>query len=114
MIKYTLIFTATIILSACGETKLLPVTQADVDRGATKYPGTTLESLNDGKADFQHYCTQCHGLKNPAKKTADQWLKIVPGMTEKAARSATKEKIDLKKKESILRYLVTMSKTASK
>ena len=108
--KYTLFFVAIIFLSACGPTKLMPITQADVDRGAAKYPGTTLESLNDGKADFQHYCTQCHKLKDPAKKTADQWMKIVPGMTEKAARSATKEKIDEAKKESILKYLVTMSK----
>ncbi len=99
-----------VILFSCGSTKLLTPTQADVDRGSTKFSGLTLASLNEGKAHFETQCTQCHGLKDPKKKTEEEWKSIVPEMAKKANKKAKKEVIDAAMEASILQYVVTMGK----
>jgi cytochrome c5 len=109
-ISTILIFT---LLVACGTTKLAPITQADADRAARNHPGATVASLDEGKTNFQHFCTQCHGLKDPTSRTEEQWQKIVPRMAEKAGRNDKKEKIEGAVKESILLYLGAMSKPAA-
>lgn len=101
---------ASIILISCGSTKLLTPTQADADRGSAKFSGLTLASLNEGKANFETHCTTCHGLKDPKKKTEDQWKSIVPRMAQKANKKAGKEVIDAAMEASILQYVVTMGK----
>ncbi len=105
--KRTIIISAMILLAGCATVKLITPTQADVDRVLSKYPGYSLAELNEGKMNFEHRCTQCHKLKNPASRTEEQWNKIVPRMVQKANKKS--EVIDAKTKDSILRYLVTMS-----
>src|SRR4051794_31869909 len=97
------------ILSACS-VKLAPVTQPDVERADKIHPGATMTYLNEGKSNFQHFCTQCHGLKDPKSRTQEQWQQLVPKMAERAARSEKKEKIEGDVRESILTYLRTMAK----
>lgn len=93
-----------IILVACGTSKII-LSQADVDRGAQKFPGLTLAELNQGKTDAEMYCSKCHQYKKPKSRTEEQWREIVPRMAK-----MKNSEIDTKTEQSILRYLVTMSK----
>lgn len=107
MKKYTLII-AVILMAACKSTKLLTPSQTDVDRVSSKYPGYTLEELNQGKAIFTQYCGQCHKLKKPESRTEEQWKTIVPRMVAKVNKKE-KDAIDAKEQETLLKYLITMS-----
>lgn len=100
------LFIPTLLLGlvACGTSKMA-LTQADVDRGAQKFPGLTLADLNQGKTDFETHCGKCHGLKKPQGRTEEQWREIVPRMAKKNGSG-----IDAKTEKSILSYMVTMSK----
>lgn len=99
-------------LTACGVTLTAP-TQTDVDRGAKKFPGLTLNELAEGQNLFKAKCSQCHGLKNPTSRNEEQWRKVVPKMAGKAASKANKEKIDAATQEKILKYLITTSISAA-
>ena len=96
-----------VFLSACLPVKLIPPTQFDADRMQEKFPGYTLSELNRGKGLFEQNCTKCHGLKNPASKSEEQWNKIVPKMVNRLNK---KEKMLLPsdQQEAILRFLITM------
>lgn len=98
-----------LFLSACSAKLIIP-SQSDVDRVATKYPGYSLNQLNEGKTLYMTYCKGCHGLKNPASKTEEQWNKIVPVMVKKVNRK--KEVLTSEQQESILKYVITMSSHA--
>src|SRR5262245_55089877 len=93
------------VLTACGTSKMMTITQADADRGGIKYPGLTVAQLNQGKIDYEQNCGTCHGLKRPNNKNPEQWQKIVPDMVIRA-RKAGKAPIDAAKENSILKYLV--------
>ncbi len=109
MKKSMLLLTSVIVMS-CGSVKLMAPTQADVERGSSKYPGLTLEALNAGKINYEKHCSTCHGLKKPRTRTEDQWKSIVPKMAARAQKKAGNEVIDAAAQESILLYLGTMSK----
>jgi cytochrome c5 len=98
-----------LILAACGSTKLIQPSQADVDRGAQKFSKLTLADLNQGKTIFEQNCNLCHGLKNPTSKNEDQWKKIVPKMVQKVNNKKGNAGIDKKSEEILLQYLITMS-----
>ena len=87
-------------LVACS--KVLMPTQADADRATTKFPGTTLAELNEGKTLYTDNCGKCHGLKKPTSLNEEGWRKIVPPMAKKA-------KINAEQEDKILKYVVTMS-----
>jgi cytochrome c5 len=106
--KSIFLFFAIAFFAACS-TQLLNLTQADADRGAVKFEGTTLESLNQGKAIFEANCNRCHGLKNPSSKNEEQWNTIVPQMVKKVNKLVGSEEINPRKQELLRRYLVTMS-----
>lgn len=97
------------ILSACGGVKLLPLSQDDLERGRGSYPQLSMEELQEGKANFEFYCSQCHGLKNPKKHDAEGWKKTVNRMSKKAENKSSIKNIEEPVKASILTYLVTMS-----
>ena len=103
-----------VFLISCGGSKMAttsaPVTESDLARGKQKYPDLTIEALNEGKGHFEKQCTVCHGMKPPGSKTAEQWHAIVPKMTAKANKKAGSEVVTPQVQESILRYVVTMSK----
>jgi hypothetical protein len=107
MKKLLLIF-CVVTLSACS-VKLITPTQADVDRVSGQYKGYTLVDLTGGEALFEQKCTQCHGLKNPTKRTADEWAEIVPKMAHKADNKRGVSKISSNDQQLILKYLITMS-----
>ena len=86
---------------ACSASVFKPV-QSDADRGASKFPGLTLASLQEGRSLYEASCGNCHELYKPAFTNEDGWRKIVPVMAEKA-------KIDDKSEQLVLQYVVTMS-----
>lgn len=104
--RILILFACICILTACGA-KLVPPTQADVDRGARKFPGLTLNDLTEGQSLFKAKCSQCHPLKNPTSRNEEEWRKVVPKMAGKAERKANKQKIDPATQEKILKYLIT-------
>lgn len=113
MKKQLLIGACTAILVACGTAKnssakveSMP-SQADVDRVKEKFPGYTLNDLNDGKKLFEANCALCHGLKKPASQTEEQWKTIVPRMVKKA-NGKNGNALDASGEEKILRYVITM------
>jgi len=99
-----------ILLGSACSFKLIQPTQSDVDRVSTKFPGYSLAELNEGKSLFEHTCNKCHHLKNPASRTEARWNKIVPKMLAKLNKREGKQMLDEKQQETLLRYLVTMSK----
>ncbi len=77
------------------------ITQADADRGNSKFSGVTMASLNEGKMNYEANCGNCHGLKPLDSKDENGWRDIVPPMAEKA-------QIDEHTQDMILQYVVTM------
>lgn len=106
--KFTLL-SLIIILAACGSTKLVIPSQADVDRASQKNNSITLASINEGKALFEQNCNRCHGYKNPNSRSEKRWAKIIPRMVAKVNKKMKKEEIDANEQELILNYVVTMS-----
>ena len=85
-------------------------TESDLARGKQHYSDLTMETLTEGKATFEKQCTVCHSMKNPTSRTPEQWNDIVPKMVAKANKKAGSEIITPQLQESILKYVVTMSK----
>ncbi len=98
-----------ILLFCACTAKVIMLSQADADRGAAKFPGATLASLNEGKGHYEQYCRSCHGLKKPTSESEAEWKEIVPDMVKKTNKKAGSEVVDSKKQELILQYVITMS-----
>ncbi len=104
-IVYTL--SLILIISSCATVKLATPNQSDIDRINSKYPNYTINDIQKGKTLFEQNCKTCHALKNPTKKTEEQWKSIVPRMAKKANKKEVR--IDSNEQELILKYLITMS-----
>jgi cytochrome c5 len=107
--KRITIILSVFLLTACGSSKLITPTQADVDREKFNNPGLTLAQLELGMANYRTYCNVCHELYSPTSHNAEQWQAIVPDMVQKNNGRPQGEKIDPATEESILTYLITMS-----
>jgi len=104
MKKY--IFITALFLAACGTAlKLAVPTEADATRAATKFPGTTLSDLSNGKLAYEANCAKCHNLKDPARYSEEKWRKVNPPMAKKAG-------IDAATEELILKYVLTAGSAA--
>ena len=110
--KAIMIIMAVALMSGC-DAKLMDLTQKDADRGAAKFTGATLESLNEGKNLYKQNCNECHNLKRPSSQSIEKWNKLVPAMVKNLNKKMDKEVIDAKKQELLLQYLITAC-TASK
>ena len=106
--KKILVTLSIAFLISCSH-KITALTQADADRGATLFEGTTLATLAQGKALFEGNCSRCHPLKSPTSRKEEQWKKIVPRMVIKVNHKVGHEEIDASEEQLILRYLITMS-----
>ncbi len=96
-----------VALYACSKAVVIAPSQSDVDRVQVKYPNYSMDQLLKGKQIYEANCQTCHGLKNPAAESEEEWNKIVPRMTKKVNKSETK--MTAEDQELVLRYLVTMS-----
>ena len=87
--------------------KLAAPSQADVERVSVQFPSYTLAELTQGQRLYEDKCSQCHALKNPAKKDFQGWQKTVARMAQKANKS-NKENITPADQELIVKYLVAV------
>lgn len=94
------IIVSLILLGGCTATKQVAMTQADADRAASKFPGATLASLQEGKKLYEDNCGKCHGLKKNTWGTEAQWKEIIPPMADKAEIGEQQENL-------ITQYLLT-------
>ncbi|MFH1121605.1 MAG: c-type cytochrome [Bacteroidota bacterium] len=108
------IILGTIMLVACGTTKLIQPTQADAERGGQKFSNLSLDQLVQGKALYEQNCALCHGLKKPGSRNEAQWNKIVPAMSAKVNRKKGEGTLSSEKQDILMRYLVTMGNNQSK
>lgn len=99
------IIASTLILVACGSTKIISISQADVDRAATKYPGITSEQLVEGQKLYAANCAKCHTLFAPGKFGEKRWKHEIEEMSGKDYAN-----IDSKTQESITKYILTFAK----
>lgn len=121
--KKVFIFSA-IVLAACTAKKVADTTtatpatqpadpsaisQGDVDRMSSKFPGISVASLNDGKIQYETHCQSCHGLPKPESEDEAEWNRIVPDMVRKTNRKAGKVAVDSTGQARILQYVVTIT-----
>ena len=104
MRKVTII-ASTLLLFACGGAKIISISQADVARAATKYPGITSEQLAEGQKLYAANCAKCHTLHAPGKFGQKRWNHEIDEMSGKEYAN-----IDAKTKESITKYILTFAK----
>jgi hypothetical protein len=105
--KKLVTITGIIVLTACSSGKLLTPSQADADRGSQKFPGYSLDDLNQGKAIYTANCNKCHKYKVPQSRSEKKWDKVIPKMAKKA-------KLDSAQESLVLKYVVTMSTVQAK
>ncbi|QEC66803.1 hypothetical protein FRZ67_05610 [Panacibacter ginsenosidivorans] len=106
--KKIILITIIALFTGCATVKLATPSQTDVDRVSSKYPGYSLTDLNHGKMLFEQHCADCHRLKDPTKRSEEQWETVVPKMV----RNVNKKEgnvLDTNGEQAILKYLVTMS-----
>jgi hypothetical protein len=87
-------------LAACGGT-LPTVTNVDVAIARQRWPGTTIETLNEGRTLYLRRCGTCHALYEPAERNELAWRESLLEMRERARLVPRQE-------DSILRYLVAV------
>ncbi len=75
---------------------------ADVQRAQTKFPGTTVDSLEAGRTAYVRRCSGCHSLRLPESQSSDNWPRIIDEMGQKAHLVPGE-------KELITAFLVTVS-----
>ena len=82
-------------LVACTATKIYLPTANNVNKRTT----ATLAELQQGHDIFSKSCKRCHGLKDPASRTPEQWTKVLDKMAPKA-------KLTAEQKDLVYKYLV--------
>jgi|SRR5581483_11147669 len=90
-----------LIVFACGSTKNLIPTQADVPIAQAHWAGTTMDELTKGYNIYAEKCTECHGMKKPQNFTEDEWtINYMPSMGKKA-------KLQPDEYQLVLHYILT-------
>jgi cytochrome c5 len=79
------------------------LSQADVERGAIKFPDLTLAQLEEGKKINDASCGNCHKLHQPWDESEAEWREIVPKMAKKA-------NLDSRSEDLVFRYLVGLAR----
>lgn len=107
--KRIIVIATTIVFAGCATVKLATPTQQDVERVSAKYPGYSLTDLDHGKMLFEQHCSDCHRLKDPTKRSEEQWESIVPKMVKNVNKKEGANTLSADDQQAILKYLVTMS-----
>jgi hypothetical protein len=79
-----------------------PVTPAQVRVAALRFPGSSRETLEQGRVLTLSHCSRCHRPFEPAEFRADAWPALVGEMRKGAGLDEQEEAL-------IVRYLVTAS-----
>ena len=95
---------AAAIITACAAALDHPTTQ-DVEYASSRWPETTLEDLEHGRALYVEKCAGCHNLPLPASYSPDEWEGYVAYMTADAKLSPDEQ-------VAITRFLISASARA--
>lgn len=101
-----LVVTIVLLLAACARIQMPAVSPADADHASSRWPGTSVDDLNQGRQLYIARCASCHQPVPPADVPAAEWPGHVAEMKERS-------KLDDHQADLVVRYLVTMSERAS-
>lgn len=90
--------------SSTASTGVITPTNDQLTAVKDKYPGVTLEELNEGHKIYTGVCTNCHGAKPIYPIAEEKWPKIINSMSKKA-------KISDAEKEKLTRYVMSVKAT---
>lgn len=74
---------------------------SDAVRAESRWKGTTLQNLAEGRRLYILKCSGCHSLRSPSLLTEEKWQEQIIEMQKKA-------EISDQESTAILRYLLTM------
>jgi hypothetical protein len=74
-------------------------TEAQLIAAKVKYPNATMETLKQGHDLYYGTCTRCHGAKDIATRSEENWPGIIDRMSKKAGITDTE-------KEAVLNYVM--------
>src|SRR5688572_3091555 len=82
-----------VFLAACTAKKKATTvdttpTEAQLAVAKTKYPQASMELLNKGHNIYYGSCTNCHGPKDIARRSEEEWPKIIDRMAPRAKLTA--------------------------
>jgi mono/diheme cytochrome c family protein len=80
---------------------------ADARRAAARWPGTTVDDLEHGRAVYVARCSGCHALPEPSAKAPEQWPTV---LGEMAARAHLSDE----DRDFVTRYLTVESERETK
>lgn len=106
--KKMILYSTLVFLLACSGAKLITVSQTDVDRGLSRFPGLTINDLNTGKSLYENNCGSCHKLKSPSSRSEKKWTRILENMVIKVNKKAGKQVLGESEKDILFKYLITM------
>ncbi len=92
---------AALVVSGCVA-PLAHATPDDAVRAESRWPGTTVDSLEAGRRLMTFRCTGCHGMKLPQKFPAEKWPKLLVDMQKEA-------KLTPAEKDLIERFILTIA-----
>ena len=101
-IKILFLLTTVFGLWYCSP-KVLPPTSSELNQLKQSNPETDTSTIVRGYDVYARSCHKCHGLKNPANFTNEQWNKILPVMAKRA--KLTQDEVGL-----VHTYVTTFSK----
>ncbi len=107
MKKFILLGIGVYLVGCTASKSVVSMTQADVDRVSTKFPGYSLADLNEGKMLYEKHCASCHALKPLDSQTEQGWRDVVPPMVVKANKKEGNV-LDARGEDLILKYVITM------
>lgn len=90
-----------VVVTACAT--LAQPTPVDAAWAATRWPDATEDELRRGRALYVKRCAGCHALRLPERYPASTWEHHVDEM-------ATRAKLPAGERETMLRFLLTMSR----
>jgi hypothetical protein len=91
------------VLFSCGAS-LPPPNNSDASAAGSRWPGTSLDQLREGRRTLLARCGTCHSLKSPTSLPKHAWEETVNRMRNKHGA-----KIDDEEAANITRYLYAMA-----
>lgn len=100
---------ASLLSLGCAAALVQP-TVADVHWSESRWPGTTLEELQKGRALYVQTCAGCHTLHRPEAYPPEEWPDILKEMEEEMDEDkSTSITLDPADRRLIERFLVASS-----
>ncbi|GAB4447030.1 MAG: hypothetical protein OHK0036_00710 [Bacteroidia bacterium] len=100
--------TLSVIIIGCAAQKLAEPTEADVERGKSKFSNITLDELKEGKKLYETNCNLCHKLYNPVSQSEEEWKKVIPPMVKKVNKKTGQTTLTAQDEEKILHFILVM------